>query len=124
MVFKYSKENLSASDARLQRALEILPGLTSWTILVGMVLMCIFWPFTAAIITISFYLCWLLRLLYMTLFLVLSYIRLNIEGTTNWMDRVHGIDDAANYLNLLNTRQGSLTLRQRFSVWTHHRELK
>ncbi|MBI4309097.1 MAG: glycosyltransferase family 2 protein [Candidatus Omnitrophica bacterium] len=124
MRFSYSKENLSAPQARLQRLFEILPGLTSWAILTAMVLLSIFSPFTAAIITIAFYLCWLLRLLYMTLFLVLSYIRLNLEGTTDWMGRVHGIDHSADYLKILNARHGLLTFKQRFSVWLHRRELR
>ena len=34
----------------------------------------------------------------MTTFLVLSYIRLNIERKTDWMARVRGIDDAGAYL--------------------------
>ena len=123
MRFSYSKKNLSGPQARLQRLLEVLPGLTSWTILTAMVLLSIFFPFTAAIITISFYLCWLLRLLYMTLFLILSTIRLNIEDTTDWMGRAHGIDHAVDYLKILNARHGLLTFKQRFSIWLHRREL-
>lgn len=123
MNYSYSKENLSPEQAKLQRIFEIVPGLLSWTILIGMILLSIFFPFSAAIITISFYLCWLIRLLYMTLFLVLSYACLNIEGKTDWMARVHGLDDLNNYIKLLNARHGLLTLKQRFSVWRHRREL-
>ena len=70
MRFNYSKENLSPTEAIWQRRLEMLPGFLSWSTLLGMIVLSIFYPFTAAIITISFYLWWFLRLLYMTLFLV------------------------------------------------------
>lgn len=121
MDFSYSKENLTPADARLQRMLEVVPGLSSWTILISMVFVSIFLPFFAAILTISFYLYWLLRLLYMTLFLVLSYFQLNIEMKTDWMARVHGLDNITEYLKVFRSRHGILTLKQRISVWIHRR---
>jgi hypothetical protein len=124
MKFNYSKENLRGPHKRLQRIFEIIPGLSSWTVLIGMVIISIFLPFTGAIIIICFYLWWLLRILYLTLFLILSYIRLNIESKTDWMSRVHGLDDIGKYLHALDFRHGLLTLRQRFSLWTHRREIR
>ncbi len=124
MEFAFSKNNLSPSQVRLQRRFEILPGLTSWTILIGMIVLSIFLPFTAAIFTIAFYLYWLLRLLYMTLFLVFSYMCLNIEQKTNWMARVHGIDTIATYLDLFKSWHELLTLKQRASLWKHAREVR
>ena len=116
MKFNYSKENLSKRQKRLQRLFEVIPGLTSWTILLGMIFISIVFPFTGAIIIISFYLWWLLRLLYMTLFLILSYTKLNIEFKTNWMSRMYGIDNIHEHLKLLDTSHGLLTIRQRFSL--------
>ena len=120
MRFKYSKENLCPQDAIWQRRLEILPGVASWGTLIGMFLLSIFYPFTAAIITICFYLCWLLRLLYMTLFLVLSYVRLNMEKKTNWMERINGIDHLTSYYQRL-----PLSFPwSAYSSWSHRREIK
>ncbi len=120
MRFNYSKNNLSPQETLWQRRLEILPGLLSWITLVGMIILSIFWPFTAAIITISFYLWWLLRLLYMTLFLVLSWVRLNMENKTDWMERVHGIDHLISYYK----KQPSANPLQSYSAWSHKQELK
>ncbi|MDP2652832.1 MAG: glycosyltransferase family 2 protein [Candidatus Omnitrophota bacterium] len=92
MTFAYSRRNLSGRQAALQRALEILPGLTSWMILVGMTILSISWPLTAAILIIAFDFYWFLRLIYMTIFLVLSYARLIIESRTPWVERVHAVD--------------------------------
>jgi hypothetical protein len=120
MRFNYTKLHLRPREAKWQRRLEMIPGLLSWTTLLGMIVLSIFYPFGAAIITISFYLCWLMRLLYMTLFLVLSYVRLNMENKTNWMKRVSGIDDLiAYYKNQPHSKPW-----QSFSAWAHERDLK
>src|SRR5476651_401330 len=97
MKFNYSKENLKPREAKLQRALEILPGASSWTVLLGLIFLSIFFPFSAAILIVAFYLSWILRVLYSTLFLVLSYLQLNIEKNTDWMRRIHGIDNLPVY---------------------------
>jgi len=120
MKFHYSKKNLGPKDALWQRRLEIFPGVASWTTLLGMLFISVFFPFPAAIITISFYLCWLLRLLYLTFFLILSYLRLNMEQKTNWMERVQGIDRLVAYYQKLPRRFPW----DSFSRWTHRLELK
>ncbi|MBF0490258.1 MAG: glycosyltransferase family 2 protein [Candidatus Omnitrophica bacterium] len=120
MRFNYSKLNLTPLEAMWQRRLEMLPGFLSWSTLIGMILLSIFCPFTAAIITICFYMCWFLRLSYMTLFLVLSYMRLNVESKTDWMTRVQGIDQLVTYYQ----QQPHHSWWQSFSSWSHEQELK
>src|SRR5580658_3999759 len=98
MKFHFSKEDLKPRQARLQRALEILPGACSWGVLLGLVFLSIFFPFSAAILIVAFYLSWIMRILYSTLFLLLSYLQLNIESKTDWMRRIQGIDNLQAYL--------------------------
>ena len=97
MMFQFSPSRLSGRDRALQRLFSILPGLTSWTILLGMVALAFWNPRLAAGLVIAFNLYWLLRLLFMTLFLVLSYVRLSVERDTDWMARVRGLDRLAEY---------------------------
>ncbi len=92
MSFRYSRNNLEGREEKLQRILEILPGATSWTILIGILLLTFWKPVWAAVLVISFDLYWLLRLLYMTFFLVLSYVRLSMENQTDWMAKIRGLD--------------------------------
>ena len=49
----YTKENLTRREKELQRLLEILPGLTSWSILIGMVILAVQQPLWASIIIIA-----------------------------------------------------------------------
>ena len=92
MNFKFSRQNLSRQEQGYERLFRILPGLTSWTILIGMASLAFSKPLLAAIIIIAFDLYWLLRLFYMTIFLLLSYFRLATEKETDWLERAEKLE--------------------------------
>ena len=92
MTFRFSRQGLAGMDRVAERALEILPGATSWTILLGVAVLAFRDPLLAAILIIAFELYWLLRLLYMTIFLVLSYLKLHAERHTDWAARVGAME--------------------------------
>jgi hypothetical protein len=92
MEFNYSCHTKSAKEVKLQRIFEILPGLISWLLIVGICILSIYKPLTASVIMIAFLLYWLLRLLYMNIFLIASYIRLYLEKHVDWNGRVKCID--------------------------------
>jgi cellulose synthase/poly-beta-1,6-N-acetylglucosamine synthase-like glycosyltransferase len=92
MTFRYSRQGLSEREHRLERLFEIVPGAASWATLLGMLLLALWRPFAAAVLIIAFDLYWLLRLLYMTVFLVLSYVRLSREEGTDWMAKTQALD--------------------------------
>ncbi len=122
MSFRFSRRRLARRERILQRLLEILPGATSWTVLLGMLLLAFWKPVLAAVLIIAFDLYWLLRLFYMTIFLVLSSMRLSTERSTDWMVRVKGLDDLPAYRRSLNLRRPR-SLPDRFSAWIHRQEL-
>jgi hypothetical protein len=123
MKFHYSKENLKPRQAKLQRSLEILPGACSWSVLLGLIFLSIFFPFTAAILIVAFYLSWIMRILYSTLFLLLSYLQMNIERNTDWARRIHGIDNLPVYLKEITPKRFGRHWRQRISHKIHLRQL-
>ncbi len=124
MIFDFSRQGLSRADAFLERLFEVLPGLTSWTVLLGMLALSFAQPILAAVLIIAFDLYWLLRLFYMTLFLLLSSARLSLERGTDWMARIRALDRWA-------ASQGAepaigdrcATVQQHFSGWIHRRQL-
>jgi hypothetical protein len=85
MNFVYSRQGLKGKDRRLERFFEAVPGATSWGVITGMIFLSFFFPMIAAVIIIAFDLYWLLRLFYMNLFLVLSYMVLSAEKDTDWI---------------------------------------
>ena len=93
MKFNYSAQKLVGREKRLQRFFEILPGATSLAILIGMTVLSFRMPFAAAVMIIAFDLYWLLRLFYMTLFLILSYILLHAEKETDWMKDIRALEE-------------------------------
>ncbi|MGB2601518.1 MAG: glycosyltransferase family 2 protein [Candidatus Omnitrophota bacterium] len=124
MEFRFTGNKLTGKDAKLQRLFEIAPGATSWIIIIGMIVLAFVHPLTAAVIIIAFYLYWLLRLLYMTLFLILSYFRLSAEENTNWMERVRGLDRIEEYLDELNKTPLEGDLKKRISFLAHRKEVQ
>jgi len=114
--FNFSIRNLQGQEKRLQRILEMIPGLSSWSILLGMILLSFVKPIVAAVIIIAFNFFWLLRLLYMTAFLVISYIRLKSEDKTVWLNRVKGLD----HLND-NLSEQKIPDKSNFTQWISSR---
>lgn len=93
MTFRYSRHGLLGRERQLQRLLEILPGALSWTLLLGMAALSWWAPVVAAAGVIAFECYWLLRLLYMTIFLGLASLRLSAERDTDWMARLRGLKE-------------------------------
>lgn len=120
----FSKQNLDRRDTILERTFEILPGLTSWSILIGMCWISFWQPLTAAVLVIAFDFYWFLRLFYMTLFLVLAYLRLSSESETDWIDRIRGIDDLDHYLEKIEKIKPPRRLKHKISDWIHRHKLK
>ncbi len=122
MEFKFSSSGLTGQDKTLQRFFEIIPGLTSWCVIIGMIILSFCKPIIAAMIIIAFDLYWLMRLLYMTLFLVLSYSRLSMEKKTDWMERVRGVDNIDEYRQMLDEKKPD-RLKERIVLDSHIKEL-
>lgn len=124
MVIHYSKENLTPTEHRWQRAFEILPGATSWLILLGMIALSFSKPLWAAMLIIAFDLFWLFKLIYMTIFLLLSYFRLTTEEDTDWNEHIRHVDYLTDYLKTSTKPPSRLNLARYFSWKNHHLQLE
>jgi hypothetical protein len=122
--FEFSRKNLSRREALLERGFGILPGLTSWAILIGLAVFSFLKPIEAACVMIAVYFYWLLRILYMTIFLLFSYLRLSIEQGVDWLERIQGVDRLDSYLEELKQPQSNLSLKKRISRWFHKGKLE
>jgi len=121
--FNFSKYNLTGREKYLQRFFEILPGATSWTIIIGMLVLSFLEPLLAAVIIVAFYLYWLLKLFYLTFFLILSYFRLSIEKKTDWMKRVSALEHLDSYLAELKNKTLSSNLKDGLSAFLYRKTL-
>lgn len=124
MSFRFSAQGLSGRQKFLQRIFEILPGFTSWFVLLGLAALSFWKPLAAAILIIAFVFYWLLRLFYMTLFLVVSYLRLSIDKGADWMGRIRELDPLGGGAAAPRAPEGVGSLAKTLSFVIHQRKLE
>lgn len=89
---------------RIQRAVEMIPGLLLWTTLLGMVAISFFVPVWAAIFVIVFDIYWIHKALYISIFSLTGQ-RDVVEGKRiNWWERCQNIEHPETYAVLLKDR--------------------
>ena len=76
--------DLSGKRRIFYRCLEILPGLASWTTLIGVVLLSIYAPFIAAYFVIAFALYWVLKTAFLSYHLRYNWKRLRHHMSLDW----------------------------------------
>ncbi len=79
---------LSGRARLFYRCLEILPGLASWSTLIGVVLLSIYFPFFAAYFVIGFALYWLLKTAFLSYHLRHNWKRLRHHLSLDWQSLV------------------------------------
>lgn len=71
----------------MKRLLEVIPGLTSWCVLIFFVGLFMVNPFAAAIVLIIFLVYWVCRLLYMSLLLIMANHRVATKRNDDWLGK-------------------------------------
>lgn len=79
---------LGGADRRLYRFLEILPGLASWTTLIGVVLLSVYRPFLAAYFIIAFSIYWVLKTAFLSYHLRHNWKRLRHHMSLDWKELI------------------------------------
>lgn len=79
---------LSGSDRRFYRFLEIIPGLAAWVTLIGVLLMSNYAPFFAAYFIIGFAIYWVLKTAFLSYHLRYNWKRLRHHLKVDWTDMV------------------------------------
>ena len=92
MKFHYSRRNLQRREIFLERFFEIIPGASSWTVLIGITFLSFIQPIWAAVFIIAFDLYWLMRLFYMMIFLIAAYRKMSYERQTDWIAKIREME--------------------------------
>src|SRR3989338_4632310 len=87
-----------------KRLFEIIPGLLTWSTLVGLFTLALVKPLWAAVFIITFDLYWVIRISYLTILLLFAYRRLAKEKKTDWLQRCKalGAVGGIGYENIYN----------------------
>lgn len=80
--------DLTGKDRRFFRILEILPGASSWIILIGVILASIYIPFVAAYFIIAFSIYWVLKTVFLSYHVRYNWKRLKHHMELDWAQMV------------------------------------
>ncbi len=83
--------DLKGKDRIMYRFFEILPGLLSWSTLIGVVLLSFLAPAIAAYLIIGFSLFWLLKTIYLSIHVRHNWRRLRHNMKTDWSEMVKNL---------------------------------
>ena len=89
---------------RVQRAIEMIPGLMTWTTLLGMVVFSFFLPVWAAIFVIIFDIYWIHKAFYISIFSLAGQRDVVAGKRINWWERCQNIVHPKQYRDMLQER--------------------
>lgn len=112
-------------ERRVQRSLEIIPGILTWVTLIGMLVASFLLPIWIAVFIIMFDIYWIYRTIFITYYSVKAYNRLQNGKKINWWERCQNVENPKAYLELiaqkLKSFQESL---QEMTVRSEKRKIK
>ncbi|MCK4525425.1 MAG: glycosyltransferase, partial [Candidatus Andersenbacteria bacterium] len=74
-------------DYYIQRFVEMLPGIITWSFLIGSFYLAFKLPFAIAIFIIIFDLYWMVKVFYITVFIIFGYRRIGIWEKIDWLGK-------------------------------------
>ena len=88
MSFDFPNSKPSAKkDYYIQRAVEMLPGIITWSFLIGSFYFALKAPVAVAIFIIIFDLYWMVKVFYITIFIMFGYRRIKIWEKIDWLKK-------------------------------------
>lgn len=91
--FKIGKASeLTGTDKKIYRALEILPGTLSWMTLFGLIILSYFYPVQVAFFIIAFDVYWLLLVIFLGVHLFAAYKKLQENKNIDWLEKCKNLN--------------------------------
>lgn len=118
---------------KVQRVLEVIPGILTWATILGIVFASWLAPVGAAVFVIVFDIYWIYLTVYVAFFSTLAYRGLRRGVRTNWWERVVRIRELAKYRDEIRDRvrhlremfwHEHLSIRERLIMLRESRELR
>jgi hypothetical protein len=109
-------------EHRIQRMIEVIPGILTWSTLLGMLVFSFVLPIWAALFIIVFDTYWIYRAAYVTVFSLLAHRRVEEGKRIDWWERCQNIVHPEQYRDMLTARIQSLKEGLRELPWWHRGE--
>jgi len=113
--------NFGNSKNFLGSLLDFLSGVSSWIVVISLLILAILKPVSAAGIVIVFCTYWLLRLIHLQIISSTVYRRLEVEKSTDWLMRARGLDDINAHLRKVHELDIDSEVKERIS-WSFHKK--
>lgn len=84
--------DLSGDEKKLYRKLEILPAFLSWMTLLGLIVLSYFFPVQVAFFVIAFDIYWLLLVVFLAIYLIIAYRKMQKNVKINWEEKCKGLE--------------------------------
>lgn len=113
-------------ERRVQRTLEVIPGILTWLTLIGMVVLSFVLPIWIAVFIIMFDIYWIYRTIFITYYSVVAYRRFQDGKKTDWWERCQNIVHPKEYAQALYDRMAllKLSLRKDKHTFSERRKIK
>jgi len=110
---------------RIQRILEIIPGVLTWLTLIGMFVLSFLVPVWMAVFIIMFDIYWLFQTIFITYFSVIAYRRFQNGKKIDWWERCQNIEKPEEYEKLISEKISAFkeSLRE-VSSFSERRKIK
>ncbi len=82
---------MGLSDYKKYRLLEVIPGLSIWITFLGIILLILIKPLWAIYFIIIFDLYWLIRVIYIIIYIILSFRKYKQDSKIDWLEKCRGL---------------------------------
>ena len=91
-------------ERRVQRTLEVIPGILTWATIIGMFVLSYFLPVYVAFFIIIFDIYWIMRTIFIAYYSVEGYQKLKAGKSINWWERCQNISNPGKYRVMIEER--------------------
>lgn len=95
-------------ERKIQRALEIIPGILTWATFLGMIVFSFWLPVWVAVFVIVFDIYWIFRTIFIASYSIAGYRKLKEGKKIDWWERCQNITDPAKYRELMKEKIGRM----------------
>ncbi|MBU0707896.1 glycosyltransferase family 2 protein, partial [Patescibacteria group bacterium] len=92
---------MALSDHTKYRLLEIIPGIMTWATFFGIILLILIKPLWAIYFIVIFDLYWLIRVLYLIIYIVMAFRKFQRDSKINWLEKIKPLNGYSDIHHLI-----------------------
>ena len=108
-------------ERKIQRVLEMIPGILTWSTIIGMPLLSFFVPAWVALFVIVFDIYWIYRTIFISSYSVIAYKKLQYGKWLDWWEKCQNTLDLESYLEDLKGRLDKIQKETRWKFVIRNR---